>query len=270
MFFHIVGFLQAHSVLVCVLAYSFVLLWMMFDLNWLFVHRCYRNRKLPIQIACSYAEHRLLSSNARNWIKIPLMLFVIVFLPILYSIAKTTEIIENRRERERKESQKQELKEKELRRTEINQQREQLRQAYFVEHPPKLYYNTLSGVTAVLSPQNHILALKETEYAILDGRWTDEQRLLPFPGTAVFATVSGMELVSMNTGRQAGVVSGYISKVHDLAERYSITLERDPRIFVPWVNEGVLPFKEHTSCCFSGLYEALYLVQAPKEMRPIC
>ena len=65
-------------------------------------------------------------------------------------------------------------------------------------------------------------------------------------------------------------VSGWLTDLDDMVERYKITLEQKPEIFVPFVNSSVLPFKEHKFNRAPGRYlNDLVVMQTPQEMRPV-
>jgi hypothetical protein len=106
----------------------------------------------------------------------------------------------------------------------------------------------------------------------MDGTWGSANVLLPHGNSTVFVTVSGRNTVRENS-KGGYEVEGPLSLLHRVAEEYGITLKRAPDLFVPFVNEAILPFSaqagrfdQHGFC--HGISFMLDCV-TPVEIRPV-
>ncbi|MCR4279170.1 MAG: hypothetical protein NUV78_00300 [Candidatus Zambryskibacteria bacterium] len=160
-----------------------------------------------------------------------------------------------------------------------NARRAFLREIRFTVSPPKLYFNTVNGVTAVLRENDYVKTRKLTYDTRLDGKWTEAKVLVPAKNTFVFATEQGRAVITHNTGgnyTERYQVVGYPSQLHEVAKRIGASLIRDERIFVPWVNESILHFNEQNRLIqdpsmevHRNLFHHLIELQAPEELQPL-
>lgn len=149
-----------------------------------------------------------------------------------------------------------------------NKKRARLQEEWFSEHPRKLFFNTMNGVTAVLSPNALEDGEKITRYALLDGHWSHEKILKPTGDTCLFVTVEGWTTVRMHLGEQVSLQM--LSRLHDLAEKHKIELCRDERIFVPAMGEAIVPFGGQAAgvvTSYKRVFELLVTSQIPQELR---
>lgn len=154
---------------------------------------------------------------------------------------------ENRREQERKDA-----------------ERSRYVKAWFKENRATLYYNTIDGITAVLTPEGLAAAQRETRYDQMDGRWNHDG-LVPCK-VCVFVNTAGRERVSKITSK--GVL--WLSELHRLVDDHGVELIHCPGIFVPCVNEARVPFSDQRFCVSTGdgrssLFEGLLESQVPRE-----
>lgn len=157
-----------------------------------------------------------------------------------------------------------------------NARRAEARKQWLAENKPKLYYNTVNGVTAVLRPADYIAAQKKTERSRRDGFWDKDNVLLPVRDTFVFVTKQGRDMIDVNTcsasvGRYQ--VAGWVSQLDDIVEKSGTELVRAEDIFVPWVNETLILFKQQGEtihdCVQIELEYRLVEAQAPAELQPL-
>jgi hypothetical protein len=173
------------------------------------------------------------------------------------------------REKERR-AEEQRLQAEKLRaeRQAENKKRARLQEEWFAEHPRKLFFNTMNGVTAVLSPNALEDGEKITRYALLDGHWSHEKILKPTGDTCLFVTVEGWTTVRMHLGEQVSLQM--LSRLHDLAEKHKIELCRDERIFVPAMGEVIVPFGGQAAgvvASYKRVSELLVTSQIPQELQ---
>src|SRR3989344_1451448 len=130
-----------------------------------------------------------------------------------------------------------------------NIQRAEARKLWLAENPLKLYCKTVSGITAVVRPSEYEAGQVQTHKARRNEQWTEEHVLLPINNTFLFVNKKGATLfgTSFRTGYPLDYLCGWLSDLDDLVKEYGITLETKEDIFVPYVNEALLPFDEHRS-----------------------
>ena len=101
--------------------------------------------------------------------------------------------------------------------------------------------------------------------------------LMPNTDAFLFVDANGLEMFKRNAGTNTSdpigyeYVSGWLTSLDDMVERYKITLEQKSEIFVPFVNQSVLPFAQHQyrrSGVRAYEYE-LVVKQAPEEMQSL-
>jgi len=184
-----------------------------------------------------------------------------------------------RREEDDKRRWEQERAERERRQME-NAQRAEARKQWLAENKPKLYYNSVCGVTAVLRPADYAAAQRETGRYRRNGFWEKDNVLLPVRDTFVFVTKQGREMIDTNTGSyfvSRYKVAGWISHLDDIVEKGGVELVRAEDVFVPWVNETLISFKQQAETlqnCSSfilrpGMYYEMIETQAPVELQPL-
>lgn len=220
-----------------------------------------------------------------QWIGV-LVLFVFVLLPVtllLFPVAPVLWIVLGHldaKEQKRRAEQDKQYREKERAERERIQQenarRAEARKQWLAENKPKLYYNTVSGVTAVLRPADYTDAQKQTERSRRNGFWDKDNVLLPVRDTFVFVTKQGREMIDANTGSDyigRYKVAGWISQLDDIVEKSGAELVRAEDIFVPWVNETLIPYKQQSEtmhdCVHTGSHFYLVEAQAPAELQPL-
>jgi hypothetical protein len=157
----------------------------------------------------------------------------------------------------------------------INAERKTLREEWLKNNPITLYYNTVSGITVVMTPAMYNANLVSTKWHRRNAMW-DKNVLMPYPEAFLFVDANGRDLFISNSGSATtdlikyNYVNGWLTDLDELVERYGITLEQKPEIFVPYVNTSVLPFHEHKFDRNFGHYEyGLVINQTPPEMQPI-
>jgi hypothetical protein len=206
-----------------------------------------------------------------------------VFVPVLWLIGRPFEFRRRMREKEEYEAcveqdrqNREKQKQRELEREQENKLRAEARKSYFATDPPKLYYNTVNGITAVMRPADYEECKLQTKRALRDQRWTKEGVLMPSHSARIFLQQSGLELfrTNFNTKEEFSWTCGWLSRFDEVVERNGVQLEQKTDIFVPFVNESVLPFKDHLPRMHHQWSEGdltMYLVsrQAPQEMWPL-
>ncbi len=185
----------------------------------------------------------------------------------------------DKKEKERREKVQQELREEaERRRVESlaeNNRRAEARKKWLSENKPKLYSNTIDGITAVLLPKDYEEVVKQTAINRRNGFWERENVLCLAPNTIVFVTKQGQETIlkSSRSGDFYYKIAGLLSQLDEIVEAGSVELVKDERIFVPWVNETLVPFSEQKKmlldCQKKGTFEKLVEAQAPADIRPL-
>jgi hypothetical protein len=157
-----------------------------------------------------------------------------------------------------------------------NAERKKLREAWFAENPITLYYNTVNGITVVMTQAMYEANLVTTKRHRRNAMW-DKNVLVPNTEAFLFVDANGLEIFKRNAGTNTSdpigynYVSGWLTSLDDMVERYKITLEQKVEIFVPLVNQSVLPFAEHQYRRHDVEHYEYQLVvkQAPKVMQPL-
>jgi len=158
-----------------------------------------------------------------------------------------------------------------------NERRTDLRKQWLAENRPKLYLNTISGITAVQLPADFEAAKEETRAAIYNGFW-ERDNLRPYRETLLFVTKQGYELMAKSAGcdpaHAIGGMTGWMSELDVIARAANIELVHAEEIFVPWVNETFLSFQEQRNILNARNVNACtqyHLVerQMPKELLPV-
>lgn len=157
-----------------------------------------------------------------------------------------------------------------------NEARAQVRKEWFVANPPKLYFNTVAGITAIVRPADYVEAQAFTQKRRRDGFWERDNILCPWPQTFIFINKQGDELIRAIRQRGEHVrmykVAGWFSDLDDLVERHEIELVRADDLFIPWVNESLVSFAEQGNLfrdCYGAGYAEFVLKQAPAELQPL-
>jgi hypothetical protein len=149
---------------------------------------------------------------------------------------------------------------------------------YLTEHPPTLYYKTIDGLTAVQRPVDYDANVIATKRALRDGRWMNENVLMPISQTYLFAHQHGRDIFSKNwatdpeskPNKWFEYLCGWPSDLDDIVAQWKVNLVEKSDIFVPWVNESVRPFGSHVLTPKpESLYAALIEMQVPREFREI-
>ena len=245
MFIHILQFVRVHYVLACAVLYGFATLLMFADF---FVRG--RGSSWYRVVAFALNHHhwiRNLRDHShylpRNWLfmtgQLCLVFLITIVAPFLFFSTKHREAMRSReyaaqaRERDAERN----------RRIAENHRRVEERARRFTEQPPKWYYETIGGVTAVLPAPIYEGHKIFTEQARLDGRWENADVLRPNGNVTVFVTEKGRELILKNS-RGYYRPDGYISELHWFAKQKGIVLERREDILVPWTSEAVRTFDQ--------------------------
>ena len=205
-------------------------------------------------------------SFLHRWIGYILLFAVAPF--IRYRLKK----LDERMEEEKQTQRRQREKVAEEQRFQENTQRAEARKLWFTKNPLKLYCKTVSGITAVVRPSEYETCQVQTAKARRNEQWTEEHILLPIENTFIFVNKKGLVLFGNNfhTDSPLDYLCGWLSDLDDLVKEYGITLEMKENIFVPYVNEALLPFDQHLSAWREKYYPyALTDGQAPAEMQPI-
>ena len=154
--------------------------------------------------------------------------------------------------------------------------RRKLKKQWLAENPITLYYNTVNGITVVMTEAMYEANMITTKRHRRNAMW-DKNVLMPNTDAFLFVDANGFEMFKCNSGTNTSDpiehrhVSGWLTSLDDLVEFYKITLEQKPEIFVPFVNQSVLPFAHHLYRRHGVESYELELVvgQAPKEMQPL-
>lgn len=177
------------------------------------------------------------------WI-IPMIFLLFLVAPILWIVLgvldakkKREKDEENRQRRERIQSEVQLGREKQIR-------IRNARQKWLEENRGNLvvYYNTMGGVTAVLTPKDYESVKVETERRKLNGLWSKEGVLVLSAKTVVFATAQGMELARSNYFLKPGCTSSFTPHWRSQLDHLGVKMVHMSDIFVPFVSEAVIPF----------------------------
>jgi len=206
---------------------------------------------------------------------LPVRLLLFLIAPTLWIILGYLDAKEQKRSNEEGKKYREQQQAERGRRQKENSQRAEARKQWLAKNTPRLYYNTVSGVTAVLRPADYAVAQKNTEHSRRDGFWKKDSVLLPAQETRVFVTKESREMIDANIGSDyigRYKVAGWISQLDDIVES-GIELVRAEDIFVPWVNETLLSFSEQAKmlndCVHTGSRYHLVDMQAPRELQPI-
>lgn len=148
------------------------------------------------------------------------------------------------------------------------------REQYYKQIRPLLYFNTVAGITAVMTPDEYKRAQKETSTARINETWQNENVLLPSACRPfLFVTNSGKKQIDGVMTTMGWVFSGYTwyNQLHELLEEFNVDFQQKQDIFVPFVNETLVPYEEHKvsergyGYCHS-LEGCLIGYSTPKEM----
>jgi hypothetical protein len=156
---------------------------------------------------------------------------------------------------------------------EENKRREAAREQWLLEHRGKLglYYNTIAGVTAVLRPTDYRQVEARTNAARLDEEWDAASVLMPATNTCLFVTAPGKKIVEGCAGTENArdLVAGMYSVLRALCDEYDVQLVHKADIFVPFVNETLVPFEEQYRGVVRGRATSTFLLeaQAPEELQ---
>lgn len=230
------------------------------------VRKFYR-REVAIRTVGHRVQRLRLSFLARS-ITIVVLFSVAPYLR--YRLNKLDEQTEERRRRE--EAHQKKLAEVE--RQKVNGERAKFREAWIKEHSLTLFYHTMSGITVVMTPAQYEACQMSTKWHRRNVLWENDI-LMPDPHACLFIDAKGFDLFVRNHGGthdpiEHSYVSGWLTALDELVDRYGITLEQKPEIFVPFVNESVLPFKEHKFNREPRRYVYdLVIMQTPEEMHPV-
>jgi hypothetical protein len=178
---------------------------------------------------------------------LPITLLLFPVAPILWIVLGHLDAKEQKRRDEADKAYREKERAERERVQQENVRRCEARKQWLVENKPKLYYNTVSGVTAVLRPADYADTQKQTERSRRNGFWEKDNVLLPVRDTFVFVTKQGREMIDANTGSDfvgRYKVAGWISQLDDIVEKSGAELVRAEDIFVPWVNETLVPYKQ--------------------------
>ena len=128
----------------------------------------------------------------------------------------------------------------------------------------------------MLRPADYATIQRDTERSRRNGFWEKDNVLFPARDTFVFVTKQGKELINANAGSDyigRYKVAGWISQLDDIVERGGVELVRADDIFVPWLNETLMPFKQQAEilhdCVHTGSYYHLVEMQAPVELHQL-
>lgn len=152
------------------------------------------------------------------------------------------------------------------------------RKQWLDENKPKLYFNTVSGVTAVLRPADYTEAQRRTELARISEYWPSQTVLMPIRQTFVFVTKTGEETIQKGVDRGGNSVrrykvAGLLASLHEIAYAGGAILEKKEDIFVPFVNESLMSFSGQAALIQDGFDKASVLTliesQAPAELQSL-
>jgi hypothetical protein len=157
----------------------------------------------------------------------------------------------------------------------MNERLQQERLEWAKKNPPKLYFNRVDGIIAVMTPAAYQRCKDETSLAIIDEKWPDNGTLMPSHEVNLFVNKSGLELFNKNFGTRAAMenryLSGWASDYHGLLLKYGVVVEHKSDIFVPYVNESVAQFQDQRyQAHYSHNYELnLIFTQMPEHLMTI-
>lgn len=200
------------------------------------------------------------------WVTITLL--EVFMAPLLWFIVRS----HDKKEWEKKYREEVALREREaLARQRRNFERAERRREWLIANPPTLYYNIVCGITAVVRPYDYDRIRMETFKAIRNELWSAEAVLMPIPETFVFLQESGRQrfATNLNTESPFNHACGWLTDLDELVRKNNVRLEKKPDIFVPYVNEGLLPFGKHTYRRPGRFAFELVDAQAPANMQPV-
>jgi len=158
---------------------------------------------------------------------------------------------------------------------ESNKPREQQRMDWVESNKGiKLYFNTICGITVVLNEADRAYIMKMTSDARMNELWTSDSYILSEKSAILYAK-SGADMLQTNIPSAKCEFDGWFSNLHNLRNEYSCELVHDPRIFVPFVNEGILKFQEQLAIINIpkrqklSLFDRLLGSLAPAELQNI-
>gem|GEM_PF-5099387 len=139
-------------------------------------------------------------------------------------------------------------------------------------HPPELYWNTVDGITIVVTPQQYLANLEETQNAREDGLWDVKGINVPIREGVAYFSKDARERIWTGLNIDPILIhycAGWPSDLKILKNDYCVELIKRTDLFVPWVNEKFLTFQEQANrfspCKDRGRYEYLILPQVPAE-----
>ncbi len=210
-------------------------------------------------------------------------IIAVIIIGILYLIVREQAHRYNRRKQDEEESERIAENNARARREQLerealaleNSRREFLRRQWIATHKPALFYNTIDGVTAVLTFNALTAARHMTQIAFENGTWAVSSRLIPIYGTVIFTTDAGRERVVASLGSELRAkyhTAGFTSTLREIAREWNVELIRAEDIFVPGVSEALMPFNKQWeaigTCHDKGNSVALIQSQAPLELQP--
>ncbi len=227
------------------------------------VRRFYREVILIRSVG--HRVERLHLSFLHRWVAY-LLLFALAPL-VRYRLIK----LDEQAEEERRERRRQQEREEQEWKLQENIRRAEARKQWLAENPLKLYCKTVAGITAVVRPSEYEACQVQTRKARRNEQWTEERILMPIESTFLFVNTKGAALYSRNCGTSNPLqrLNGWFSDLDDLVEMYNITLETKEDIFVPYLNEALLPFGQHLDAHRENYSYQLTGGQAPPEMQPV-
>lgn len=207
---------------------------------------------------------------------LPITLLLFPVAPILWIVLGHLDAKEQKRRDEADKAYREKERAEWERVQQENARRCEARKQWLAENKPRLYYNTVNGVTAVLRPADYADAQKQTERSRRNGFWEKDNVLLPVRDTFVFVTKQGREMIDANTGSDfvgRYKVAGWISQLDDIVEKSGAELVGAGDIFVPWVNETLMPFEQQKDilhdCVHTGSHYNLVEAQVPAELQSL-
>lgn len=160
-----------------------------------------------------------------------------------------------------------------------NRRRGQHRKEWLAKNQLVLYCKTVAGITAVVSTSEYDKYIEKTRRERRNETWQHKDVLLPIPTTVTFVTQSGYDLVrnhlvsrKYNTDNPFYFgVSGWLTDLDDLVKEYNVQIELKDDIFVPFVNDALVPFEVHPRNPAGDRYRYFRLVieQIPVDLRPV-
>jgi uncharacterized membrane protein len=145
------------------------------------------------------------------------------------------------------------------------------RMEWFAAHPPKLYCNTINGITAVVAPFDFVAHVEKTARMVRNEQWLHKV-LPPLEETYLFVNAKGVATIdaALRQPKAGYYYSGWLADLDDLVRHYNVELVEEPRLFVPFANESILPLDQHSSSKSSlkSIASMLIDMQAPRDLWP--